>query len=255
MAPRVLLLGGHGKVSQLLTPLILSRSWQLTSLIRDPAQKPAILDLGKNQPGQLDVVISSLEDIKSQSQAKEIIDSTSPSYIVWSAGAGGKGGPARTKAIDQDACIAFIQAAAATPSVSKLIIISYVGSRRAKAPWWNDDEWVAMQEVNNGVLKNYYPAKLAADEALSSLYPKGKAGSVGISLRPGNLTDGEGANVILGRTGARGKVPRQDVARVTAELLANDGVDSGWLDLLEGEEDIGAAVSRYAKDGVDCSEG
>ena len=254
MAPRVLLLGGHGKISQLLTPLILSRSWQLTSVIRDPAQKPTITDLGKNQPGNLEVHISSLEDIKSQSQAQQIIDSTSPSHIVWSAGAGGKGGPERTKAIDQDACIAFIRAAAATPSVSKLIVISYIGSRRAKAPWWSEEDWVATQEVNNGALKNYYPAKLAADECLASLYPKGKTGQVGISLRPGSLLDEGGAKVTLGKTGARGKVSRETVARVIAELLANDGVGSCWLDLVEGEEEVESAVAGCVKEGVDCSE-
>ena len=254
MTPRVLLLGGHGKVSQLLTPLILARSWQLTSVIRDPAQKPTITDLGKDQPGALDVLISSLEDVKSQHQAQHIIDSTSPSHIVWSAGAGGRGGPERTKAIDQDACIAFLQAAAATPSVSKFILISYVGSRRAKAPWWNEEEWRVSQEVNNGVLKNYYPAKLAADEALTSLYPKGKPGKVGISLRPGSLTDGEGGTIVIGKTAARGQIPRRDVAKVTVELLAREGIGSCWLDLVEGDEDVATAIARCTKEEVDCSE-
>jgi len=255
MAPRVLLLGGHGKVSQLLTPLVLSRSWQLTSVIRDPSQKSTIMNLGENQPGNLEVLVSSLEDTKSQSQAQKIIDSASPSFIVWSAGAGGKGGPERTKAIDQDTCIAFILAAAATPSISKFILISYVGSRRTKAPWWSDDEWASTQDINNGALKNYYPAKIAADECLSSLYPKGKSGQVGISLRPGILTDAEGAKVALGKIGARGKIPRYDVARATMELLANDGVGSCWLDLLDGEENVETAVARCAKEAVDCSEG
>ena len=254
MAPHVLLLGGHGKVSQLLTPLILSRSWQLTSVVRDPAQKPTITELGNNQPGKLDVLVSSLEDVKSQAQAQQIIDSTSPSYIVWSAGAGGKGGPERTEAIDQDACIAFIRAAAATPSVSKFILVSYVGSRRRKAPWWSEDEWTSTQEVNNGVLKNYYPAKLAADECLTSLYPKGHSARIGISLRPGGLTDAEGGTVTLGRTAARGNIPRYDVARAIVELLVNDNVRSCWLDLLEGEEEIETAVTKCAKEAVDCSE-
>jgi len=255
MTTRVLLLGGHGKVSQLITPLILSRSWQLSSLIRDPAQKPTISALGSNQPGHLDVLVSSLEEINSQDQAQKVIDSTSPTYIVWSAGSGGKGGSQRTKAVDQHACIAFIRAAAATPSVSKFILISYVGSRKYQAPWWTEEEWKATQEVNDGVLKNYYPAKLAADEALSASYVKGMSGQVGISLRPGTLTEDEGASkVMLGETVARGKVPREDVARVAVELLANEEVESCWLDLLEGDENIASAVKRCVKEKVDCSE-
>ena len=192
MSPRVLLLGGHGKVSQLLTPLILSRSWQLTSVIRDSAQEPTIISLGENQPGKLDVLVSSIEDIKSQAQAQSIIDSTFPTYIVWSAGAGGKGGPERTRAVDRDACIAFIRAAAATVSVSKFLLVSYIGSRRSKASWWSATEWTATQEANNGTLKHYFPAKLAADEFLISVASQRQSGFAGISLRPGSLTEEEG---------------------------------------------------------------
>lgn len=223
-------------------------------MIRDPSQEPTILALGNGHPGTLDVLVSSLEDATSQAKAQQIIDSTSPSHIVWSAGAGGKGGPERTKAIDQNACAAFIRAAAATSSVKKLILISYVGSRRAKAPWWSEEEWKHVQDVNSGVLKNYYPAKLAADECLNELYPKDKRGQIGISLRPGTLTDAEGGTVALGQTGSRGTVPRYDVARVAVELLANESVGSCWLDLLEGGEEAESAVSRCVKEGVDCSE-
>ena len=82
-----------------------------------------IKSLGENLPGKLDVLVSSIEDIKTQAQAQSIIDSTSPTYIVFSAGAGGKGGPERTLAVDRDACIAFIGAAAATLSVSKFLLV------------------------------------------------------------------------------------------------------------------------------------
>lgn len=256
MAPRVLLIGGHGKISQLLTPLILSRSWQLTSLIRDPAQKPTITALAKNHPGTLDVLVTSIEEIKTQSQAQSILSSTNPTYIVFSAGAGGKGGPLRTQAIDRDACIAFIRAAVATPTVTKFIVVSYVGSRRAKAPWWSDEEWAATQEVNNGVLKNYYPAKLAADECLTALSKRRGKEFAGISLRPGSLTDEEGeGEVALGKIGARGRVRRGDVARVAVGLLESGEVGSCWLDLLEGRESVEAAVGRCVGEGVDCVEG
>lgn len=256
MSPRVLLLGGHGKVAQLLTPSILSRSWQLTSVIRDAAQKPTITALGNSQPGTLDVLVSSLEEVKTQSQAQFIIDSTSPTHIVWSAGSGGKGGPERTKAIDQDACIAFIRATVATPSVLKFILISYIGSRVSQAPWWSDAEWTATKETNNGVLRSYYPAKMAADECLTALYSKLPSGRVGISLRPGSLTEEVGqGQVTLGRTKAVGTVRRGDVARVVVELLANNGVGSCWLDLLQGKQNVGAAVAKCVKESVDCSEG
>jgi nucleoside-diphosphate-sugar epimerase len=91
----VLLLGGHGKVAQYLTPLLLQRSWTVTSVIRSPDQVQALKKLGENQPGKLDVLVRSLEEVKSDAQAKSLIDEVKPDYIVWSAGAGGKGGPER----------------------------------------------------------------------------------------------------------------------------------------------------------------
>jgi dTDP-4-dehydrorhamnose reductase len=85
-APHVLLLGGHGKVSLFLTPLLLARSWTLTSLIRNQAQKPAILAAGKNQPGTLNVLVESLGDVKSEGDARRILDEVKPDWVVWSAG-------------------------------------------------------------------------------------------------------------------------------------------------------------------------
>jgi hypothetical protein len=99
--PRVLLLGGHGRVSLYLTPLLLAKSWDVTSVIRNPDHKQEILDLGANKPGKVDVLIDSLDDVKEESQAKRVIDQVKPNYVVWSAGAGGKGGPERTKAVDE----------------------------------------------------------------------------------------------------------------------------------------------------------
>ena len=86
MPPRILLLGGHGKVSLLLTPKLVSRSWNLTSVIRNPDQKTAILEAGKNGPGKIDVLVASIEDVKSDADAKKILDQVRPDWVVWSAG-------------------------------------------------------------------------------------------------------------------------------------------------------------------------
>jgi dTDP-4-dehydrorhamnose reductase len=86
MSPRILLLGGHGKVALLLTPKLVSRSWNLTSVIRNPDQKAAILEAGKNGPGKVDVLIASLEDVKSDADAKNILDQVKPDWVIWSAG-------------------------------------------------------------------------------------------------------------------------------------------------------------------------
>jgi len=89
-AHHVLLLGGHGKVAQLLTPLLLRRSWAVTSVIRNPDQVPAVQKLqesvDESKRGKLNVLVRSIEDVKSEMQAKAIIDEVKPDYVVWSAG-------------------------------------------------------------------------------------------------------------------------------------------------------------------------
>lgn len=82
----VLLLGGHGKVALYLTPLLLNRAWSVTSVVRNPDHESEILDIGKGRKGKLNVLISSLENVKSTTDAQKILDATKPDYVVWSAG-------------------------------------------------------------------------------------------------------------------------------------------------------------------------
>lgn len=167
-------------------------------------------------------------------------------------GAGGKGGAARTYAIDRDAAIHFIAAAVATPSVRKFLLISYIGSRRHRAPWWSDEDWAACQKVNTEVLPDYYAANVEADECLTALAKKREGDSQAVVLRPGSLTDEKPTGKV--RTKASGSVTRADVADMAVRLLEREGV-SGWLDLLQGEEPVEKAVERVVRKGVDCVEG
>ncbi|EOO04372.1 putative nad dependent epimerase dehydratase protein [Phaeoacremonium minimum UCRPA7] len=254
MSRHVLVLGGHGKVAQLLTPLLLQRSWTVTSIIRSEEQVPTVRKLGDNQSGQLNVLVRSIEDVKEVSQAKSILDEVKPDYIVWSAGAGGKGGPERTLAIDRDAAIAFIRAAASTPSITKFLNVSHLASRRQKPSWWGDAAWQTALNTNKK-LATYYQAKIAADEVL---YEEGRKRKdfAAINLRPGTLTSEPAGRVELGRTAnSAGEVSRANVAAVAALLLEADGTKNSWLDLLDGKEEPEAAVKRVVSDGVDAAEG
>ncbi|KAI8964620.1 NAD(P)-binding protein [Daldinia sp. FL1419] len=250
----VLLLGGSGKIAQLLTPLLLQRSWNVTSIIHDPARVASLEKLGQGQNGKLSVLVRSLEEVTSESQAKSIIDEVKPDYVVWSAGAAGKGGPERTFKIDRDAAIHFIRASAATPSITKFVMISYLGSRLKKAPWWSEEVWQDCQAKNNGALKNYYEAKIAADQVL---YEEGKKRKdfAAIGLRPGLLTSEPAGKVGLGKLPALGTASRASVAQVAALLLDAPNIKSSWLDLIDGDEDPEVAVKRNVDEGVDAAEG
>ena len=195
-----------------------------------------------------------MEEITSQATAIEILSSYEPNMIIFSAGAGGKGGPSRTFAIDQDACVYLIEAAKAREKVKRFVIVSYIGSRGKRAPWWSDADWTFTQEVNNGALKNYHKAKLAADQSLLEAN-KERGQGWGWSIRPGTLTDEKGNGVQLGKIGAKGSVSRQSVAEVVKEFVESQGGKGGYVDLLNGEEDVTKAVERVVREGVDCAEG
>ena len=72
----------------------------------------------------------------------------------------------QTFAVDRDAATHFIRASANTPSITKFIMVSFLGSRRAAPPWWTADEWQKALDRTLSVLPKYYEAKLAADEVL-----------------------------------------------------------------------------------------
>ncbi len=169
-------------------------------------------------------------------------------------GAGGKGGPSRTNAIDKEACIHFICSAVATPSITKFLLVSAISIRRKKASWFTDEDYQQMVRLNTEVMPSYYQAKLVADDVLTVLGSQ-REGFGWIDFRPGLLTDEkETGKVAFGRIPARGSVTRGDVAEVAVRLLEEDGV-KGWFDLLNGDEEVGEAVKRVLRDGVDTREG
>lgn len=72
----------------------------------------------------------------------------------------------------------------------------------------------------------------------------------GISLRPGTLSADKAGGVLIGKITSRGQIPRATVAEAVAAVLETDGA-RGWIDLLGGDEEVGAAVKRIVKEGVD----
>ncbi|PBP15735.1 NAD dependent epimerase/dehydratase family protein [Diplocarpon rosae] len=251
---RILLLGGHGKVSLLLTPKLIQRSWDVVSVIRNPEQKTAILEAGKNGPGKIEVLIESLGDVKSEGDAKKILEKARPDWVIWSAGAGGKGGKEATYAIDRDACIHFIRSSLSTPSISKFLLVSALSIRRERASWWDETSWAIVRKINEEIMPDYYKAKLAADEVITVLGEE-KKGFGYVVLRPGALSDDpEDGKVVIGKTPAKGQVSRGDVAEVAARLLEKEGV-SGWFDMLGGGGEIGNEIERVLGGKVDSREG
>jgi short-subunit dehydrogenase len=84
---RVLIFGGNGRVAKAMTSLMLARSWQVTSVIRNPSQEKYIQSLGDNQKGTIDVISLDLKDLKDSGEVRQkILDNCSPDCVVFAAG-------------------------------------------------------------------------------------------------------------------------------------------------------------------------
>ncbi|KAF7553760.1 hypothetical protein G7Z17_g3384 [Cylindrodendrum hubeiense] len=248
-SPRhVLILGGNGRISRALTEILLKKSWSVSSVIRTEEQVKDLEAFGAGLPGKLNVLVRDLEKVDSQEKAAAIISEVNPDSVVWSAGM-------TVFRIDRDAAVHFTQAAVATPTVTHFLTVSYLGARRANAPWWTEEDWAGWNKVNSTFLARYYEAKVAADEAVITEARK-RDGFIAVSVRPGGLTDKEAGGVLMGQTEkARGMTSRATTAKVVALLLESKNVKSRWLDVLDGEEDAAVAVERCVREGTECAEG
>lgn len=191
---RILVFGGHGKVALLLERILADRGDTVTAVIRNPAQEADVAATGA-APVVFDV------EAQDQDALENLIAGNDA--VVWSAGAGG-GSRERTYAVDRDAAIRSMDAAAAA-GVRRYVMVSWLGSRPDHGiP--EDDPFFA-----------YADAKAAADEHLRA------SGLDATVLAPGTLTMDEGTGGIEIDPDGRGEVPRADVAAVIAAALADPG--------------------------------
>lgn len=120
---KVLIIGGHGRVAQLVTPRLVSAGLDVTSLIRNPEQAPDIEALGST-PLIRDLTGLSVADWKELLRDHDV--------VIWTAGNAGKDGATATYAIDRDGALACIDALAQLREengrAARLLMVSYLGS-------------------------------------------------------------------------------------------------------------------------------
>ncbi len=114
---KITLVGGHGKVGLLATPLLVQDGHEVYSVIRNPAHQPDVAAAGAT-PVVADVAALDVAALTALFEGSDA--------VVWSAGAGG-GDPARTKAVDRDAAIRTIEAAQ-TSGAHRYVMVSYFGA-------------------------------------------------------------------------------------------------------------------------------
>jgi nucleoside-diphosphate-sugar epimerase len=249
--PATLIFGGSGKVALHLTSILTSAKPPHTvySVIRNPAQAPDIQALGA------ETVIESIED-SSVDDMVAILQKYKPDNIVWSAGAGGKGDPNRTQAVDRDGAIRSMDAAAKA-GVKRYVMVSAldVRDREGKpAPDWYTESDFQKSDATYNAIGKYMRAKFEADKELRVGNDKRKLDYT--IVRPGRLGMGPSTGKITaGKISIVGEISREDVAEVVAEVLQTDGTAGLTFDIIGGDTPIPEAIKKISDEKIDTFEG
>ncbi len=191
---RIILFGGHGRIALLLAPLLVARGDEVTAVIRNPDHADEVAATGATP------LVADIENADAAAIAALV---TGHDAVVWSAGAGG-GDALRTYAVDRDAAIRSMDAAAEV-GIRRYVMVSWLGSRA--------DHGV---DPENSFYA-YADAKWVADEHLAGTELDWTI------LGPGTLTfDDPSGAIEIDETG-RGAVSRADVAAVIAQTLVDPG--------------------------------
>lgn len=212
---RVLVVGANGQVARHLTEKLKEKGLDPVAMVRKEDQVSQFEDKG------IETVLADLE--KDFSHAFDTVDT-----VVFAAGSGPHTGPDKTMIIDQEGAIETIDNAVAK-GVKNFVMLSGLP---ADGPKNTSDS-----------MKHYYYAKHRADE-----YLKGTNLNFTI-LRPGRLTDdAETGKVRLDEhaeassESTDGRVPRQDVAEVLAQIVDRNNLSGQIYYLIGGDTAIEDAL-------------
>ncbi|MBO3089460.1 NAD(P)H-binding protein [Cellulomonas dongxiuzhuiae] len=213
---RVVVVGGHGKVARLLTPLLVARGDEVVPLVRRQEHADELAALGA-QPALLDIEESDADDFAAVMAGADA--------VVFAAGAGADGNAGRKRSVDLEGSLKS-QEGARRAGVRRFVQVSAIG---VDEPITDDMAavWAA-----------YVVAKRDADEALRDTDLRWTI------LRPGGLTDAEGTGrVTLGEQVERGEIPRADVAAVIAAVLLDDATAGHQWELVGGDTPVAEALA------------
>ena len=210
---RIVVIGGHGKVALLLAPLLVEEGHEVTSVIRNPDHAAEV------EAGGATALVADIEQLDVDGLADLL---RGHDAVVWSAGAGG-GDPERTRAVDQDAAIRSMDAAAAA-EVPRYVMVSYCGA--------GPDHGIDPDTPFHA----YAQAKAAADEHLRASDLEWTV------LGPSGLTlDPPSGAIHVGREGS-GKVSRANVARVITATLGANSTVRRTIEFHDGAQPIDDAI-------------
>ncbi|MFG6150197.1 SDR family oxidoreductase [Halobacillus sp. B23F22_1] len=212
---KILVVGANGQIGKHLVTLIQDReNLEAKAMIRKQEQASFFEELGAET-----AVVDLEDDIDTIAKAAEGVDA-----IVFTAGSGPHTGPDKTILIDLDGAVKTIKAAEAA-GVKRFVMVSSFDTSRE-----------AIQAAPSSFAP-YVAAKHYADEWL-----KGTNLNYTI-VHPGRLTNDQGTGQVEAAYKVeRGDIPREDVASVLAETLADESTIGKEFQVVGGEVKIKEAL-------------
>ncbi|MFX4273736.1 SDR family oxidoreductase [Propionibacteriaceae bacterium Y1685] len=210
----IVIIGGHGKVALLAAPLLVEAGHRVASVIRNPDHVADVESTGAT------AVVADVERLD-EAATRELL--ANHDVVVWSAGAGG-GSPERTYAVDRDAAIRTIDAAAEV-GARRYVMVSYFGA--------GPDHGVDPQNA----FFAYAEAKTAADEHLR------QSSLDWTILKPSGLTLAEPTGRISTTDSDSTQVSRANVAATIAAAIANPATAGKEYAYNDGDTPITEAIA------------
>lgn len=190
----VLVIGGHGRVALRTLPLLTAAGHDVEALIRKAEYEPDIV--ARDARPHLAEMLN-FDDAAWDALLRD------KDVVIWAAGNGGRNGVDQTYAIDRDAAIASIDAAARAPKQPRYLMVSFATS--LVHPVDEDDPF-----------HHYVLAKRAADQHL-----QGTNLDYAI-VGPGALTDEDEPTGVQRFDPTSGAPERTDTSReLVAQVLAH----------------------------------
>lgn len=214
---RIAIIGGHGKVALHLSRILSGEGHDVTSFIRNPEHVADVTATGAS---------AEVLDVENSTTAELAKALGGHDAVVWSAGAGG-GNPSRTYAVDRDAAIRSMDAAAEA-GVRRYVMVSYFGAGKDHG----------VPEDNSFFA--YAEAKAAADEYLRN------TGLDWTVLGPGALTEEAPTGLIEvnpANPGDGTQTSRANVALVAAAVLELPETIGRTIPFRDGTVDVVDALT------------
>ena len=215
---KVFVIGAPGKVGRRFVRQLAERGHQPLALHRNPEQTNELEALGATP------VSGSLIELDVSGLARLMAGSD---VVVFSAGAGGKGGMEMTNAIDGRGLELSVASAQQAGIKRFLLVSAFPESFRGK-------------QVSD-TFENYMVVKKLADVHLV------ETDLDWVILRPGTLLDEPGTGKVrAGLAIPYGDVPRDDVAAALVEIVERPTVNRVIIELTQGDTPVGEAVPRLS---------